>query len=75
MTTETDNYGRYMLGHLIDGLEQRYSPDVPSRTGLARLEETEVRHDRADRGAEFVRQDGWMLASMPSREEISPEWR
>jgi hypothetical protein len=37
MTTEASNYARYMLSNLIDGLEQPYAPDVPSRTGLARL--------------------------------------
>ena len=28
---------RYMLNNLIDGLEQAYDPDGPSRTGLARI--------------------------------------
>jgi hypothetical protein len=37
MTTEASNYARYMLTNLIDGLEQPYAPDGPSRTGLARL--------------------------------------
>jgi hypothetical protein len=37
MTTEASNYARYILTHLIDGLEQPYSPDGVSRTGLARL--------------------------------------
>ena len=37
MTTEASNYARYMLTHLIDGLEQPYAPDGVSRTGLARL--------------------------------------
>jgi DNA helicase HerA-like ATPase len=37
MTTEASSYARYMLTHLIDGLEQPYAPDGPSRTGLARL--------------------------------------
>src|SRR5262249_38311326 len=37
MTTEASNYARYMLTNLIDGLEQPYAPDAPSRTGLARL--------------------------------------
>jgi hypothetical protein len=37
MSTEASNYARYMLANLIDGLEQPYSPDGPSRTGLARL--------------------------------------
>ena len=37
MTTEASNYARYMLTNLIDGLEQSYAPDGPSRTGLARL--------------------------------------
>ena len=34
MTTEVSNYARYMLNNLIDGLEQPYAPDGPSRTGL-----------------------------------------
>jgi hypothetical protein len=37
MTAEAGNYARYMLQHLVDGLEQPYAPDGPSRTGLARL--------------------------------------
>ncbi|HVK11287.1 MAG TPA: AAA family ATPase, partial [Gemmataceae bacterium] len=37
MTTEVTSYPRYMLQNLIDGLEQPYAPDGPSRTGLARL--------------------------------------
>ena len=37
MTAEASNYARYMLTNLIDGLEQPYDPDGPSRTGLARL--------------------------------------
>src|SRR5271166_2953101 len=37
MTTEASNYARYMLTNLIDGLEQPYAPEGPSRTGLARL--------------------------------------
>jgi hypothetical protein len=37
MTTEASNYARYMLTNLIDGFELPYSPDGPSRTGLARL--------------------------------------
>jgi hypothetical protein len=37
MTTEASNYGRYMLANLIDGTEQPYESDRPSRTGLARL--------------------------------------
>ncbi len=37
MTTEATNYARYMLTNLIDGLEQPYAPDGPSRSGLARL--------------------------------------
>lgn len=37
MTTEVGSYPRYMLHNLIDGLEAPYSPDGPSRTGLARL--------------------------------------
>src|SRR5437660_7723935 len=37
MTTEASHYARYMLTNLIDGLEQPYAPDGPSRTGLARL--------------------------------------
>ena len=37
MTSEASNYARYMLTNLIDGLEQPYEPDGPSRTGLARL--------------------------------------
>ncbi len=37
MTSEASNYARYMLTNLIDGLEQRYDPHGPSRTGLARL--------------------------------------
>jgi AAA ATPase domain/Helicase HerA, central domain len=37
MTTEASNYARYMLTNLIDGLEQPYAPQGPSRTGLARL--------------------------------------
>jgi hypothetical protein len=37
MTAEASNYARYMLNNLIDGLEQPYAPDGPSRTGLARL--------------------------------------
>ena len=37
MTTEASHYARYMLSNLIDGLEQPYAPDGPSRTGLARL--------------------------------------
>ena len=37
MTTEASNYPRYMLTNLIDGLEQPYGPEGPSRTGLARL--------------------------------------
>jgi Helicase HerA, central domain len=37
MTTEVSSYPRYMLQNLIDGLEQPYAPQGPSRTGLARL--------------------------------------
>jgi hypothetical protein len=37
MTTEASNYAWYVLSNLIDGLEQPYAPDGPSRTGLARL--------------------------------------
>jgi len=37
MTTEASNYSRYILANLIDGLEQPYAPEGPSRTGLARL--------------------------------------
>jgi AAA ATPase domain/Helicase HerA, central domain len=37
MTCEAGNYARYMLNNLIDGLEQPYAPDGPTRTGLARL--------------------------------------
>ena len=37
MTTEASNYARYILNNLIDGLEQTYSPDGTSGTGLARL--------------------------------------
>jgi hypothetical protein len=37
MTAEASNYARYILNNLIDGLEQPYAPDGPSRTGLARL--------------------------------------
>src|SRR5262245_52669726 len=37
MTTEATSYPRYMLTNLIDGLEQPYAPDNPTRTGLARL--------------------------------------
>ena len=37
MTCEASNYARYMLTNLIDGLEQPYDPEGPSRTGLARL--------------------------------------
>lgn len=37
MTTEASSYARYMLAHLIDGLEQPYAPDGLTRTGLARL--------------------------------------
>jgi len=37
MTAEASNYARYMLTNLLDGLEQPYGPDGPSRTGLARL--------------------------------------
>ena len=37
MTSEASNYARYILNNLIDGLEQPYQPDGPSRTGLARL--------------------------------------
>jgi hypothetical protein len=37
MTTEASNYARYMLTNLIDGLEQPYAPEGPSRTSLARL--------------------------------------
>lgn len=37
MTTEATGYPRYMLQNLIDGLEQPYAPEGPSRTGLARL--------------------------------------
>ena len=37
MTAEVSNYARYMLNNLIDGLEQPYAPDGPSRTGVARL--------------------------------------
>jgi hypothetical protein len=37
MTTEASNYPRYMLGNLIDGLEQPYAPEGLTRTGLTRL--------------------------------------
>ena len=37
MTSEASNYARYMLTNLIDGLEQPYEPEGPSRTGLTRL--------------------------------------
>ncbi len=37
MTSEISNYSRYMLAHFVDGLDQPYAPDGPSRTGLARL--------------------------------------
>ncbi len=37
MTTDVSNYDRYMLENLIDGLQQPYAPNGPSRTGLARL--------------------------------------
>ena len=37
MTCEASNYARYMLANLIDGLEQPYEPEGPSRTGLRRL--------------------------------------
>jgi hypothetical protein len=37
MTSEANNYARYMLMNLIDGMEQPYDPTGPSRTGLARL--------------------------------------
>ena len=37
MTSEASNYARYMLTNLIDGLEQPYEPEGPSRTGLRRL--------------------------------------
>jgi hypothetical protein len=38
MTSEVNNYARYMLSNLIDGLEQTYDPTGTSqRTGLARL--------------------------------------
>ena len=37
MTAEADNYPRYMLANLIDGLDQPYSPGGQSRSGLARL--------------------------------------
>ncbi len=37
MTAEAVNYARYMLTNLIDGLEQPYAPEGPTRTGLARL--------------------------------------
>jgi hypothetical protein len=36
MTTRTDNYARYILSKLIDGLEQPYLPDAAA-TGLTRL--------------------------------------
>lgn len=36
MTTRTDSYARYALGHLIDSLDQPYRPDEP-RTGFQRL--------------------------------------
>jgi hypothetical protein len=36
MTTEVGSYPRYMLQHLIDGLEQPYPPGG-GRTGMARL--------------------------------------
>jgi hypothetical protein len=37
MTSEIGNYARYMLAQFVDGLDQPYAPDGPSRTGLARL--------------------------------------
>jgi hypothetical protein len=37
MTTEATSYARYMLTKLIEGLEQPYAPENPTRTGLARL--------------------------------------
>jgi hypothetical protein len=37
MTTETNSYARYMLTNVIDGLEQPYAPENPTRTGLARM--------------------------------------
>lgn len=36
MTTEVGSYARYILAHLLNGLEQPYSPADP-RTGLSRL--------------------------------------